>query len=390
MLFYVEKENLYRPTHRTSRKTILVDTASVKDIHELEKRFKHQGSDGNEASMLTIEVASPPWRSMREGAWYDVDPNIFADAEYRMVESDEPGSGIIRAEITFRRSPPIDFSPFLASPQQASIPRMGCFSGLPPRGELELVVINCGQGNWNEIRSKNHFFIYDIGASLLFNQAQVQAIVASRNLAGDGRIGQITISHWDVDHYRALLELRPSDLNCISSVTVPSQIPDTATYKRTIQLLQHHSIPLRAIPPAPRPAGTGRTIILCPHHIALPFHFYRAVPGQSRNQAGIVVAVVGSNRTALLTGDHHYSKIDSAVLPNLPSQPLILVAPHHGGAAGALRMSNLNSFPSVEIAISVGCNTYGHPLKNVERFLSTLQGSSPDRTDLAGSLTYKL
>lgn len=391
MLLYVEKSNLSNPNLRTKNKKILVDTASLADNYELENQFKKLGSDDNKASMLTIEVTSLPWRSMREGAWYNVDQNIFADAEYRIINSDEPGSGIIRAEISFRRPTPIDFSPFLTSQQQASIPQTDCFSGLPSCEELELSVINCGQGNWNEIRSKDHFFIYDIGASLLFNQAQVQAIVAARNLAEDSRTGQITISHWDVDHYRSLLELRPSDLRCISSVTAPSQIPDTATYKRTVKLLQHHNIPLRAIPPAPRPAGTGRKIVLCPLFVSGQFHFYRAVSGQSRNQTGIVVAVVGTTRTALLTGDHHYSKIDSAVLPNLPSQSLILVAPHHGGAAGSLLgLSTLSGFPSIEVAISVGSNSYGHPLASVENFLSSLQGSAPDRTDKAGTLSYNL
>lgn len=390
MLLYVEKSNSHPKLSNKLRKKIVVDTSSLSDNHILEKKFNTTTSSKNKASMLTIEVASPPWRSMKEGSWYDVDPGIFADAEYRIVEANEPGGGIIRGEISFPGHLSIDFSNFLTLPKQAYIPKISFFSGLPSYGKLELVVIDCGQGNWNEIRSKDHFFIYDIGASLLFNQAQVQNIVKSRNLAGDGRTGQITISHWDVDHYRALLELRPSDLNCISCVTVPSQVPDTATYQRVIQLLKKHNTPIRSIPPAPRPVGTGRTIILCPHHITHPFHFYRAVSGKSRNQTGIVVAVVGHNRTALLTGDHHYIKIDSAVLPNLPPQPLIMVAPHHGGPAGTLNLKNINSFTSVEFAISVGLNNYNHPLKSIEKFLNAVQGSAPNRTDISGSVTYQL
>ncbi|WP_221035869.1 hypothetical protein, partial [Pseudomonas savastanoi] len=124
-----------------------------------------------------------------------------------------------------------------------------------------LSVIDCGHGNWNEIRTDSLRLMYDVGASRLYDAAQIKRLVQSRAIGAQGIEVKIYISHWDVDHYQSLLKFTDSDLSVVTEVTAPSQLPDTTTCKRTMALLDKHKISIRLLAPAPR-TTPGRTIDL--------------------------------------------------------------------------------------------------------------------------------
>jgi beta-lactamase superfamily II metal-dependent hydrolase len=116
---------------------------------------------------------------------------------------------------------------------------------------------------------------------------------------------------------------------------------------------------------------------------------FRATPGRSRNQTGIVLGVRGQHGIALLTGDHHYDKVLAAAgkVPTFIEQPCVLVTPHHGGLAGKPVAADwLAVFPTMTTPISCGNNSYGHPMAGVVVELKAMQGGvAPWRTDVNGT-----
>jgi beta-lactamase superfamily II metal-dependent hydrolase len=394
---YVEKLDFIPASRSSRRRTLLLDTENIDDNLRLEDKLRLEGKleqpahEERSESMLAIEVEAPAWKSMKEGSWYDLDPSLFVS--YRPVLEGEEGGTFLRARIT-GPSRAIDFTEYLSHPNfaQTQIDETGnqVFGDDSP---LELAVIDCGQGNWNEVRSPKSILIYDIGASMRYSRAEVEQLVRNRALAMETREIKTFISHWDVDHYQALLVMSNADLSKLGSVTAPSQMPDTSTLQLLTKNLAAAGVKLYSLPPASPTSAAGRRIVLC-HDSNLSssqIQLFRASPGSSRNQTGIVLAVIGPRRTAILTGDHHYSKILEALPAYLPKNPVVMVAPHHGGKAGTFDLSSWRRvFPQMEVAISVGLNSYGHPVKNIETKLSTLQGSTPHITRVSGSRTFPL
>lgn len=150
---------------------------------------------------------------------------------------------------------------------------------------------------------------------------------------------------------------------------------------------------LAAQQPAAR-LGTSRDIVLEQHWQSGIFTMFRATPGRSRNQTGIVLGVRGRREVALLTGDHHYDKVLSAAvkMPGYGRLPCVLVTPHHGGLAGDPSAANwLAFFSSLTTPISCGANSHGHPTAAVEAELTAMQaGLAPWRTDVSGTWTRAL
>lgn len=392
MRVYIEKTDFIPAEKGSRRRTLLVDTENLGDNLRLEGLFEQAVDDGRPESMLAIEVEAPLWKSMKEGSWYDLDFSLLEGFTYRPISDEEAGGTFLRAHLV-GPAKPIDFTTHL-SHQNFARTEVGMLGGLDlGGGPLELVVIDCGQGNWNEVRSPQDVLIYDVGASSQHSRPEVEQLVRTRDLANDPRQVKAVISHWDVDHYQALLAMSNADIDKLDSVTAPSQLPNTSTFKRVAQRLSHAGVPLRSLPPATRPPKAGRRIVLCRDSASSTsqIRLFRAVPGRSRNQTGIVLAVLGPSRTALLTGDHHYSKLLEALPAHLPANPIVMVAPHHGGSAGTLDVSFWQAkFPTIEVAISVGPNPYGHPFKHIEGALHTLQGSAPHKTNTSGTLTFPL
>ena len=390
---YVEKLDFIPASPNSRRRTLLLDTENFVDNLRLENQLQQPAQEERSESMLAIEVEAPPWKSMKEGSWYDLDPLLFEDFDYRPILQEEEGGTFLRARLT-GPSRPIDFTEYLSQPNFAETQIGGegelVFDSDDP---LQLAVIDCGQGNWNEVRSTKRVLIYDIGASIRHSRPEVEQLVRNRDLAMDPRDITTFISHWDVDHYQAILAMSMADLSKLGSITAPSQLPNTTTFRRLTNSLSTAGVPLYSLPPASPPPSDGQRIVLCHdnNRSSSQVQLFRASPGRSRNQTGIVLAVIGPERTAILTGDHHYSKILQALPAYLPNKPVIMVAPHHGGRAGTLDLNSWRqTFPKIEVAISVGPNSYGHPFKSIETKLSTLQGSAVHITRLSGSLLFPL
>lgn len=396
MYLYVQQVDIDKASRRHD---VILDVATMDDHVRLASVLGGQSQldgsvTGNQASMLRLSYAPTGYQGLKEGSWYKIDPGAFAGARYQSVNPDDAGASFLRANLV---GVPDDgnYARFLTSPRVANI--LATTSELVvdpnPKGDIKLTVVDCGHGNWNEIKTATDRVIYDVGASRWFTKAQVRALVAGRSIANETRSISVVISHWDVDHYHALLEFEPAELAKLRVVFTPSQVPDTETYRRVLKLLTAHGVVLAAQQPASR-SGTSREIVLERHWHNGIFTMFRATPGRSRNQTGIVLGVRGQREVALLTGDHHYDKVLAAAakMATYSQQPCVLITPHHGGLAGDPSAAAwLAVFSSLTTPISCGANSHGHPMAAVEAELTTMQaGVAPWRTDVNGTWTTAL
>lgn len=343
------------------------------------------------ASMLALSFKSEPWRGPREGSWYDIPTSAIRGFEYVPVSPLAAGATYLRGRAVSRSV--LDFPAHLATPRFAPLP-IGApeLSRINGAATKKLLVVDCGHGNWNEVVTDDIRIIYDVGAGRDFTKSRVRKLVRGRNLDTEGRPVYVFISHWDVDHYQALLEFRPQDLKSIKAIYAPSQVPDTATFKAVKEKLDGAAVPFKAVRPAEKLPNTGKTIDLCEIESAHGVRIFRATPGGSRNQTGIVLGVEGASVFAVLTGDHHYQKVLQVLHKHTLPSMCVLVAPHHGGPAGDLVTANwLTKFSKMSAALSAGKNQWGHPLPQVVKALSTAAASGGlHRTDKSGTLSFML
>ncbi|MFK8331226.1 hypothetical protein M2D63_014535 [Pseudomonas sp. BJa5] len=398
MLFYVQQVNKEKAS---GLHQVVLDFATSQDhvrfARTLNARSTLDGLAQNSSpSMIRFSYDPVGYRSFREGSWYNIDPRAFDGAEYVPADVNAAGSLFLGAEIKNVPWDNVSRLKNLSSPQIAKVSTapIQFLTNPDTTGTITLTVVECGHANWNEVLTPSDRIIYDVGASRLFTKAQVRAIVESRKISTETRPICLFISHWDIDHYLALLEFTPLELAKLRIVVVPSQVPNTATFQRVSRLLASNNVTLTAIPPATRAPNSSRAIVLAQHWRQGAFTLFRATPGRARNQTGIVLAVQGANQVALLTGDHHYDKVLSAAtdVPTFRKSPCVLVTPHHGGAAGEVSAVGWKSFFSkLTTPISCGVNTYGHPIDKVETALVSMQGGTELwRTDQKGTWTTTL
>ena len=394
MYFYVQQVEIDQTSRRHD---VILDVATMADHVRLALVIggpSQAVSKGNRASMLRFSYMPSGYQGLKEGSWYDINPSAFVGAEYQPVDADAEGASFLRARLL---GVPAEnrFSQFLTAPRVAatSSPDTDLVVNPNPKGDVELTVVDCGHGNWNEITTTSDRVIYDVGASRWFTKAQVRDVVAARRIENESRPTTVVVSHWDVDHYHALLEFRPNELAKLRVVFVPSQVPNTETFRRVFQLLKHSGVQVASLQPASR-SGGSREIVLEPHWQRGIFTMFRATPGRSRNQTGIALGIHGPREVALLTGDHHYEKVLSAAtkMANYGRHPCVLVTPHHGGLAGEPSATGwLAYFSRLTTPISCGANSYGHPNAGVEAELTAMQaGVAPWRTDVNGTWTQVL
>lgn len=332
---------------------------------------------------------------MFAGSWYSIPVEIFEKSEYEDIDEESEGGGGYSGVIELKDSV-TDYSQYLTNLQN-EVDEFIQNSNLDFQGQLEidfnytpkdLIVVNCGQGNWNEIHSKSEVLIYDTGASSRYSSSQIKNLVTKRFSQFKGKSIGIVISHWDMDHFQALKYLDKKQLSQINCVFGPSNIPPSNVYKSTIKHLMTNNVQFRLIPPTTN--RSGRAINLNQLSTSKTVDVYRAVSGSSRNQTGIVLAIKGAKRLVLLTGDHHYEKIFNAINKKYTGRDTVLVVPHHGGESGNLILSDWQSeFSVIECPISYGDNSYDHPNQNLSR-INLLQGSSPKTTYTQGDLKFNI
>jgi glyoxylase-like metal-dependent hydrolase (beta-lactamase superfamily II) len=374
--------------NREYTKTALIDFEDISGISRIETSHQERFDDSRPTTMATVAYNHKPYKGLQTGCWYTVPFSLFESqqVQYATYAEGDPGELYLRSNVILP-SEYIDFSEHYVPPKYIETNEIIFNESFELEKKFDLFVVNCGQGNWNELHSGSFVLIYDVGASKIYKKHEVVDLVESRREALGNKTKVVFISHWDLDHYQALLAFEQDDFDNLQVIVGPSQIPDTVTYRRILEKLHLNGIPFLTMPPSKKINGDrSKSIDLICENTVGPFNIFRATPGKSRNQAGIVIVADGENGKALLTGDHHYPKILNSVTSKIaPKDRVVMVAPHHGGSAGCIDVKDWRKhFPRIEIPISVGKNYYGHPVKSIMKKLRQIQRNNTIKTTSSG------
>ncbi|MEK5071449.1 hypothetical protein [Sporosarcina sp. FSL K6-1508] len=259
-------------------------------------------------------------------------------------------------------------------------------------GQIEVIIRDVGHGNWNEIRFGNTRIIYDIGAQKEWPANRIQSIIDAAKFKKNEEI-YIFISHWDVDHYHAILKLNKSQLKQVKGFFAPTlRNPRTQTMNRVLERLNDAGISVSTIPFSIK-KNKGRKIELQLAYGGNRLKVFRSTKTTSTNLNSIVLSLVTNSKSVLMTGDQNYEKLHDFVISSKPpTMPMIMVMPHHGGFAGNLDTKKWGIIHLDEIIISYhDSNSYGHPLAINRTRAETLLVTKPVLyTNGTGNKTFNI
>ncbi|WP_336734607.1 hypothetical protein [Chryseobacterium sp. VD8] len=243
------------------------------------------------------------------------------------------------------------------------------------KGKLKVIIRNVGHGNWNEILSNDEVkIVFDAGASLNESKSNIRKIIDNRNIEYNNAKPILILSHWDKDHYHALLGMTDSELrNNFSAFICRSNKPNLTSRKLFSRIENALGI-AKTYPISANVKNSKRGVVLFKNinPITDQIVLYNAEEHKDRNISGLVLSVKSKNNSVILSGDCHYGQISRDILPHLNfKHQHHLVVPHHGGNAGKyIYEIPKNAIPGRAI-ISSGKNSYGHPLtKNIDSLKS--------------------
>ena len=109
MLWYCEQSN-YQP--RTGEvRTSLVDVPDLDSVRAIESHLTRSVDQDRRQSMLAVRYRCEPWRGRREGRWYNIADELWAerpDTQYQPTDPNGPGGAYLRATLDLVGDP-IDF-----------------------------------------------------------------------------------------------------------------------------------------------------------------------------------------------------------------------------------------------------------------------------------------
>ncbi|AGX06474.1 hypothetical protein B14911_03404 [Bacillus sp. NRRL B-14911] len=381
---YIEK---YIP----EKEILLLDFVSQQHFEQfcLRKNVNPQQSE-NRTMLYIRNIRISKKAEPKEGFHYPIPEELF-DQKHTFENSPINENGIMLEQITaffitLRGDNDISFETSAAS-QRSILPEAGYFNWEEDvikiiedvkikNEELKIIIRNVGQANWNEVYSNGSCkIIYDIGCSIYYDVNVVKNLINNTPL---NHHPVLIISHWDIDHYLALVKFPKLDFNKFRNIIVPYRLPNK-TSEKVLKLFPQNKV-IR-IPECSKKL-IGRKIssklIKSTDNLAL----FRGERSSDRNKSGLSLAVIGKYQSVILPADHTYYQVFRNMYTELPENiPLNLVTPHHGGKAGSITraLKDLMIMPGASIT-STGKNNYGHPFEETKSQLDN-HGFTWVRTD---------
>ena len=268
-----------------------------------------------------------------------------------------------------------------------------------PKGRLKVQVNNVGQGNWNEIRTRNRTrVVYDIGTYIHKHSrdAYVDTLIISHQYT---RKPSLVISHWDLDHYNCLLFMTPKERKQFSQLIVTTTLPSLTPFRLLqyyvmntrvqVSLIDNGSPLLKSITNYIDVINPLLKLFVCPMKM-----------GTSKfntNESGLILDIDDNNKNILLTGDCSYDQANEAVRQSFvhinQDKNHYLVVPHHGGG------KNPDYYPPQHCIMNTAVisvdelkkdktgkvvrNRYGHPTNEVVYHFTKKHTCQLVRTDYA-------
>jgi|GEM_PF-7038037 len=258
-------------------------------------------------------------------------------------------------------------------------------------GEKEFVrVKNIGQGNWNEyhVGSNNIPLVYDLGTWMNASNTAARSLVLKHlpQYKSSSIKPIVIISHWDLDHYRCLLQMTPTEIKYFEAFIVVKTLPTATACKAYYLIKQATWVKVLSIPTCGK--STSKMPIMN-NPIQHPKVSIYPCIGSNRNSRGLIAVIKNETTAVLLSGDCLWSQLNHILREETNSPKKIachLVVPHHGGCGDELYSGFVipSSWTYGKVAISVGKgNLYNHPRRSVTGYLKVLFNTKTiDRTDI--------
>lgn len=215
--------------------------------------------------------------------------------------------------------------------------------GLPAMGEVQLQVLDVGQGLSVQVRTATHQLLYDAGPAVRDGfDAGERVVVPALRAQGIGHLDGVVISHGDADHAGGVEAVR-AVLPAARWQAPPGLAITEATPCVSGQYWQWDGVEFRFLHPA------------------------RGFPYLG-NESSCVLRVASRHGTVLLTGD-----IGEVIEQGLVKRSRallradVVVAPHHG-SGGSSRPDFVAATQARLVVVSAGHgNRFGHPRVDVVR-----------------------
>lgn len=228
--------------------------------------------------------------------------------------------------------------------------------------EIDVEIVDVGQGSTNLIQSNGVLTIFDFGASVFASKSKLKSIANEITHKSDNLYKtSLIISHWDCDHYNLLTVLDDNWLRRFCCVFFPAEVISLTSKQVVKRLFSNCKYICTFKSPLVKVKGTAEIV---PIISKSNYTLYIGKKSKSINKSGLALAVKSSNDVTILGADHTNKQIWEGIyshsIDKLAYNRLNVVVPHHGGKCGKINMSHICINPGIA-AISVGKNTYKHP-----------------------------
>lgn len=238
------------------------------------------------------------------------------------------------------------------------------------QGELNITMLDVGQGASLIVSSENSFGLIDCGSRNSWYDAG--EIAADMLISmGSTQLDYLLLTHYDSDHISgvaALLARIP-----VKRILLPESLDDSGLRQVVESLAVRYAVPvIHVTSKTEYPLGTAKLTV------------FPAIGKEGDNQKGLSCLCSAGDYDLLVTGDMG-SATEKLLLEqwNLPDIEVLAVG-HHGAASSTSSELLKELCPEMAL-ISVGDNSYGHPSNQTLRRL-LVSGAEILRTDLQGDI----
>lgn len=238
------------------------------------------------------------------------------------------------------------------------------------RGDLDVLVLDVGQGQSVVLASGGTFALVDCGSANSWKDPDSAAAWQLQSM-GCRRLDWLVLTHYDKDHVSGVTGLLARME--VDTLLVPEAEDDAGLQGLVLSAAEEHGATLRFITEEERLDFGKGTLTIFP-----------SVGDAGDNERGLAILASSGDKDFLITGD-----MDSATeakllaaydLPDIEG----LVAGHHGSKY-ATSQELLEALTPETACVSVGSNAYGHPTDETLLRLAR-QGCDIYRTDLHGTI----
>jgi hypothetical protein len=327
----------------------------------------------DKTSMVVIRNYYPRKR-IQENTAYSIKKNILLELRNLITEYDEE-SNLFQYQIDLNEIT-VDFFSTSVSIGDIEKPNtnfnINSYKNLnfSFKGKLQFKIRNVGLANWNEVIIDDKVVIvYDAGAPTFASKRAVRDIIANKIEEYSESNPVLFLSHWDKDHYHALIEMTDTEIKCFSKfIYIDRAITNSTSLllDRFISALGYNNV-IR-ISNVPRITRGGKTPLYLLSEENSQVLIFTSMYHKTRNISGLVLALRTKKSSVIFSGDCFYSQLSENVLPHLNFvSNHNLIVPHHGGQAGKY-IYDSTTLNKTNAIISAGKSKH-HPSKYYTSFL---------------------